>query len=258
MIATTLLSALLILSQTVLASSPIDKLPQSREEVLKLGELSWDTGVLGTILIAVGIFLTFFGRKYFKAFLGAAGFFAAALLGLFILFFIHEVIYPFTSYARWIIYGGSVVMGALGAAAAVMLWKVGVFAAAGMGGFWLGTFLMSLKAGGLIENYIGRNIFITITTIAALVAVFFFESLILIVASAVTGAHALVIGVDCFVNWGFKLFLLSLVIQDRMLMFDSLGWEIYSMLAAVLGLAVIGTVVQLLFTNKESTFGRGD
>lgn len=231
--------------------------PKTKEEILQVAKLSWSTGLLGTVLIAVGVLLCFFGRRFFKFFLAAAGFLSGGLLSFLILIKFEEW-FTFASmqdHAYTIIVAVSVVIGLLGAVLCLFLWRVGVYALAGAGGFFLATWLMTLRGGSLIPHQIGRDVFIVLVAIACMIAAFFLETIVVVAASAIAGSNAIVIGLDCFINWGYKVLVLACFASKRIII-DGLTWQMWVSVAAVVVFAVIGAVVQ--FLNPAKGYGRGD
>lgn len=74
------------------------------------------------------------------------------------------------------------------------------------GGFCLGWFLLALRKGGLVRDTGPRWAILGSFTLAALVAAFVPKAheYVLLVASALVGATAFTLGVDCFTRAGLK------------------------------------------------------
>lgn len=74
------------------------------------------------------------------------------------------------------------------------------------GGFCLGWFLLALRKGGLVRDTGPRWAILGSFTLAALVAAFIPKAheYVLLVASALVGATAFTLGVDCFTRAGLK------------------------------------------------------
>lgn len=252
--------SLLFIFFSSLVSADLDSYPVLNDWKLlhEWASLTVTTGVIGVILIFLGILLTFSGKRFFKLFTGASGFLALGLATAVILYEI-DTWFSFGPYRKWVVYGGAVVMGLAGASICLTMWKLGVYAMAGLGGYFLGTWLMTLKVGGVISNELGRDVFLAICIAACSIAVIFFEGLVIVASSAIVGGNALVIGTDCFLDWGYNVVLLSMWMTSEIII-PSYDAYLYAEIAAVLGLAVVGMVVQWVSGAKSGKegFGRAD
>jgi hypothetical protein len=219
--------------------------------------ITWDTYVIGIVLVAIGILLTFSGKRFFKIFLGCSGFLAGALLAVNLLAIFENLIYTFEE-PKWIYICFAGVLGLLAAALCFFLWEIGVLACAGFGGYSLAIWIMSMQAGGVIEGYISRGAFITAVTVMAIILAWFFDNIAIIIASALAGALSIVVGFDCFVNWGFIAVLTNIVLPGHFAKLASLDIYCYIEIAAVAVLAVLGLVVQFLTGGKGKGYSRSD
>lgn len=224
--------------------------PTTVDEVTGL-VLNLETGVIGAILMAIGILLTFSGKRFFKVFLALVGFCVGALLACISISFFHTL-FDF-SHSSTVTYIIAIVCGLILAGVAVMMWKLGVYAAAGLGGYTLMVYILSLKVGGLIEGHISRDLALCLAVIAAVVAAMFLEDIIIAVASAAFGSVAAMSGLDCFLNTGFRAQIYDQAIGMSFKL-PKLTGNIYYMFAGTGALAVCGVVVQLL--NPSKGYGR--
>lgn len=220
-------------------------------------DITWDTYVIGIVLVAIGILLTFSGKRFFKIFLGCSGFLAGALLAVNLLAIFESLIYTFQE-PKWIYICFAGVVGLLAAALCFFLWEIGVLACAGFGGYSLAIWIMSMKAGGTIEGYISRGAFIAAVTVMAIILAWFFDNIAIIIASALAGALTIVVGFDCFVNWGLMAVLTNIVLPGHFAKLASLDIYCYIEIAAVAVLAVLGLVVQFLTGGKGKGYSRSD
>src|SRR5690349_11835857 len=62
-------------------------------EAISWAENAWSSGILGVVLITLGLFLTFAGKRWFKIFLGASGFLTFGVLGWSLVAFVNEMIF---------------------------------------------------------------------------------------------------------------------------------------------------------------------
>ncbi|KAI9358895.1 hypothetical protein DFJ73DRAFT_793904 [Zopfochytrium polystomum] len=193
------------------------------------------TGIGAAILIATGIALVFFGHRIFKA-----------------------VLFIAVEYKTGNLFAGGgdhrdliylivcLVAGFAGGFLMMCLWKLGLAVIGALLGFVLATIILSFVSGGTISSGIGRSIFILLMTLAFSILIQFFERPLLILATAATGAFALVVGLDIFVGTGFT---------DAAHTFLSgsgtftVTWKTFLMMALFLLLTVIGSVA--FFRDSE-------
>lgn len=239
----------MILSVALCKSEPPVTAP-STGEALALADHAWTSGILGVILITLGTFLTFTGKRFFKLFLGVSGFLTFGVLGLNLVTWVHEVIFtiPHAFYVFWTI---AILCGALGAWLCFTMWEIGVLAAAGFGGYSLGVWVMSMKTGLLIEGYMTRSVFLTVCSCAAIAFAWFFDEVAIVVASAISGSMCLVVGVDCFLKWGLAQVLLAMMLQREFGMLAKVDTFVRIELAAVAVLAIMGALVQFLTGSSK-------
>lgn len=237
-----------MLSVALCTQTPPSAPPSS--EVLAWADHAWSSGILGVILITLGSFLTFTGKRFFKIFLGVSGFLTFGVLGLNLVTWVHEVLFtlPYAFYVFWTV---AIICGALGAWLCFTMWEIGVLAAAGFGGYSLGVWVMSMKTGLLIEGYMTRSVFLTICSCAAVAFAWFFDEVAIVIASSISGSMCLVVGVDCFLRWGLAQVLLAMMLQREFGALAKVSMYVYIELAAVAVLAIIGALVQFLSGSSK-------
>lgn len=212
---------------------------------------SLEDSTIAVLLITLGLFFCFMGKRVFKPFLVIAGFAAGVLLAVFGLSWFDYVIGPaHRNLISWIII---VVCGLLVAGACLYAWRIGVYAAAGLGGAALAVFVLSLKAGGVIENFMGRQATIIAFSALAIVAAIFLEDVAIVAATAISGALAATVGADFFLKTGFAVQVWDMI-YHRTFTLSHFDNSMYYMFVATLILAVLGAVAQLLLPTKG--FGR--
>lgn len=227
---------------------------ETPEDVL---HITWDMRVFGVLFLAIGFLLTFSGKRFFKVFLGCSGFLAFAILAVTLLSLFESNIYVFES-PKWIYISFAGISGLLGAALCVFLWEIGILACAGFGGYSLAIWIMSMKAGGAIESFIGRGAFVAAVTVIAIIFAWFFDNIAIIIASALAGALSIVVGFDCFVNWGLMAVILNIIVPGNFAKLKHLDTYCYLEIAAVAVLAVLGLVIQFLNGSKGKGYTRSD
>ncbi|KAJ1654446.1 hypothetical protein IWQ61_005630 [Dispira simplex] len=198
--------------------------------------------IAGIILIIVGFLFCFFGRRLFKVVLFLAGFCVVGLLVLLACFRIrppHE-----DENTRTILYYvAGIIFGIIGGALCVCFWFVGLALIGVLGGFAIALWLLSLKSGGLITSTWGQVLLIVLCCIAGLILIFFLEKHILIIATAIWGAYAMMIGIDSFAHTGFRKHLSAIFNGDHGLSYET-NPRVYAMIGSLVALALIGILVQ--------------
>ena len=214
-----------------------------------LSGMTIEKTAFGVIFAALGAYLCFAGKRFFKVFLALIGFAAAGLLTLQGLLYL-DGIWDFGDNRKLIYLTVTGICGLIGGAVGMLAWRIGVYACAGAGGYMAGTWLMATIAS--ITNHVSRQTFLVITTIAAIVLVTFFDELVVKLASAILGAALLASGLDCFLETGYNELLLT-VMYERVPP-ESLSKEQYGMLGGVAVVAALGFLVQSIYGGRG--FGR--
>ncbi|KAJ1954653.1 hypothetical protein GGI12_005742, partial [Dipsacomyces acuminosporus] len=209
----------------------------------KHGGISASGIVAGVILLIVGLFFNYLGVKIIKLLIFLTGF---CVIGGLVLYAEYKIRPPRQDEkGRAIGYlVGAGVLGLLGGALLIFLYKVGIALLGGLGGFAIASWILSLKSGGLIPSEGGRIGFIIGFVVLGIVAILFLERPAIIVASSIWGAYALFIGIDCFARTGF---------QDATLTFlktpgakFTVTPKVYGMIAGMAVSAVLGIIIQFI------------
>ncbi|KAJ1955786.1 hypothetical protein EC988_001692 [Linderina pennispora] len=214
----------------------------------KHGALTASGIVAGIVLIVIGVFFTFFGRKLVKVLIFLAGFCVVGGLTIYLEYKIRapredektrEIVY--------LVVGG--VLGLIAGGLLLCLYKVGIAFVGGLGGFALATWILSMKSGSLITSEAGRIVFIVVLIVIGMLLALFLEKPAIIVASAVWGSYALFVGIDCFAKTGF---------QDTATTFLSApgatyetSAKVYGMIAGMAVTAVVGIGVQFAINRDR-------
>ncbi|CDU23805.1 uncharacterized protein SPSC_02434 [Sporisorium scitamineum] len=177
-------------------------------------------GVLGVILIIVGLPMAFYGHRNRWSSYFLSGFFALALICISIILKVgvEPAVNPPSKAIRGLFLVAAVIAGAVGGIISIVFWRSAGLFACGLGGFFFGLFLQAVRSGGLI-----RPVGLRFILYVGLYAVFFtascierIHSLVLAFSTAIIGATALTLGIDCYSTQGLKEFYV------RNLGFDSL------------------------------------
>lgn len=177
-------------------------------------------GVLGAILIVTGLPMGFYGHRNRWSSYFLAGFFALALICISIILKVgvEPAVNPPSKAIRGLFLVAAMVAGAVGGIISIVFWRGAGLFACGLGGFFFGLFLQAVRPGGLIRSvglryilYIGLYaVFFTVSCIERV------HALTLALATAIIGATAVTLGIDCYSTQGLKEFYV------RNLGFDSL------------------------------------
>ena len=249
----TLLSLLLMMANYAMGHN-LPKPPSGLQDILDMTKLSLTSGLLGSILIYAGLLMCFVGKRFFKLFLSVVGMAGGSIIGFIIMAHVRDwgVAIPNEVTITYVVAG---IMGLVVAAVCLYVWKIGVYVGAGLGGYALITYILSLQVGGIIENQIGRQGALVIGVALGLLAAMFLEDLAISIASSFAGALSTMYGLDCFLNTGFRAQIYDQAIK-RTFIIPTMTGEMYMMFAGTLGLAVLGVVVQLLSSSSKG-YGRG-
>ncbi|RKP33665.1 hypothetical protein BJ085DRAFT_39907 [Dimargaris cristalligena] len=198
--------------------------------------------IAGILLIIIGFMFCFFGRRLFKVVLFLAGF---CVLGLLVLLACFRIRPPREDEnTRAILYYvAAIIGGIIGGCISVCVWFIGLALIGGLGGFTLSVWLLSLKDGGLITSTWGRVLLMVLLIIAGMIAIFFLEKHVLIIATALWGAYAMMIGIDSFAKTGFREQLSAFFSGDTAAVYQT-NAKVYAMIGSTIALALIGAIVQ--------------
>ncbi|KAK9710781.1 hypothetical protein K7432_008206 [Basidiobolus ranarum] len=198
------------------------------------------TSIIAVVMIIMGFFFCFFGHRFFKVIIFLAGF---VVVGFIAYVICYEISAPDTSTKSTIYLVVAIVAGIIGGFLFMCIWKLGIAAIGALGGFSLGMFILSLGNGMLISSKTGRIIFIVAFVIVGIVAIFFFEKHVVIIATAIAGAYMFIVGIDYFIGTGFTQHLIAFLNGQGESFYHTNG-KIYAMLASMAVMAIIGAVVQ--------------
>uniref|UniRef100_V5EW90 TM7S3/TM198-like domain-containing protein n=1 Tax=Kalmanozyma brasiliensis (strain GHG001) TaxID=1365824 RepID=V5EW90_KALBG len=164
--------------------------------------------------------MAFYGHRNRWSSYFLAGFFALALICISIILKVgvEPAINPPSKAIRGLFLVAALVAGVVGGIISIVFWRGAGLLACGLGGFFFGLFLQAVRPGGLI-----RPVGLRFILYAGFYAVFFtiscverVHTLTLALSTAIIGATAVTLGIDCFSTQGLKEFYV------RNLGFDSL------------------------------------
>ncbi|PVU85593.1 hypothetical protein BB559_006928 [Furculomyces boomerangus] len=233
------LASLVVVSAVGIEDASID--------IAKNGSLTASGITAGVILIVLGTMFLFFGRKLVKITIFFGGFF---LFGILFLIVAYRIRAPLDGEnTRAMIYlVVAIVVGLIGGALALWLFKLGLFILGGLGGFALAAYIMNWSSTGLFSQNWVRIVFIVAFVIVGGLLVLFFERPAIIISTSIYGSYALFVGIDCFAKTGFKESVASALSKTVNPVKNTLS--VYGMLAGTIVLAIIGALVQFKTTKN--------
>ncbi|ORX94155.1 hypothetical protein K493DRAFT_337924 [Basidiobolus meristosporus CBS 931.73] len=218
----------LLFSNSVLAQSAVDH------------AITPQTSIIAIVMIIVGFFFCFFGHRFFKVIIFLAGF---VVVGFIAYVICYEISRPDTSTKSTIYLVVAIVAGIVGGCLFMCIWKLGIAAIGALGGFALAMFILSFGNNMLISSKTGGIIFVIVFVVVGIIAIFFLEKHVVIIATAIAGAYMFIVGIDYFIRTGFTEHLIAFLNgYDRS--FYHTNGKIYAMLASLAVMALIGIVVQ--------------
>lgn len=203
--------------------------------------------IFGILALVIGLLFTFFGRYLFRTVIFIAGFYFFALLTFTIL--VNAEPMSADGKSQWgsnrtaIYFGTCFSIGLVGGLLLSWLWRVGLFILGCLGGFFLAMTIAMAPF-----DTIGRNVFIAILTIFGGFLALFLEHHVIIVSTAIAGAFSFAFGVDCFANTGFRQSTYAILNGKPMLVLNN---QTYALIGCMVGIAVLGIIVQYLITAKN-------
>ncbi|KAF8605192.1 hypothetical protein BDV93DRAFT_75890 [Ceratobasidium sp. AG-I] len=167
-------------------------------------------GVLGALLILTGLPTAFWGHKNRWSSFFLIGFYTLSLttIVLILKFGVLDAINPPKSTVRGMFLLASAVAGIVGGGLSIFFWKHTKYFIGAWGGFALALWIQCFKAGGLIQQVGYRWIFYVGCAVLGFVLCTIprIHYNVLLVATAVVGGSATILGVDCFTTAGLKEF----------------------------------------------------
>jgi hypothetical protein len=235
-------------------TTPDTSLPLDLGSFFATGKLTISNSIFGAVMIIIGLLLSFAGKRFFKVFLSLVGLVAGATLGFITMGFIGRqqlVVIPNFTMITYVVMG---VLGLLAAACFLYLWKLGVYAGSGLGGYFLVLYINGLKEGGLIPNFAGRQTALIIGIGLGVLGAMFLEDVAIALASSMVGSLVAVLGLDVFVQTNFRQQILEQAMWGSFRMPAFTG-SMYYMFGLTVALAVSGIVFQLVFPRTKG-YGR--
>ncbi|KAL1920916.1 uncharacterized protein VTP21DRAFT_11551 [Calcarisporiella thermophila] len=220
---------------------PLDKRQQQQQQPPPVltgnnSPLPVPIGIGGVVLICVGIYLCFFGYRFFKLTMFMIGLYTVSNLAA-----IGLLNSPAAGNPSLIL-AVSLIVGAIAGLILCCCWHFGVYVLGGLAGYTVAMYLLAFKANGLIESSTGRGIFIAVFVLAGILLVIFLERPVVATATAFLGAFAFFLGVDFFARTGFADAVHSFLTGGK---FEFSGGRVYGILVGVAIMFLIGLGVQL-------------
>jgi len=224
------------------------------------GKLTPHEIAAGIILIVTGLIFCFFGRRVYRLTLFLIGFYIGTIIAMVALTngeptggFGSKNITSQTVILIVSLAVGFVVGLIFMCCSTVAIWFLGALA-----GYTFALFLLATKSDGLIQNKAGRIVFIIVLTILGLLLACFFKNTLIIIATAIIGAYAIILGIDLFAKTGFAQSIRSFMVGGNHNIPDyNTNTKVYLMLAGMIGFFIVGSLFQFRY-HRKSHFGPGD
>lgn len=211
--------------------------------------------IAGVACIIVGLFLAFFGFRFFRPILFLVGFISFGLVTYIICINVSPIT-PEDTTKRVIYLVLIIVLGLIGGILMAIFWRVALFLVGLLGGFFLSMFILSLAPNGLIPEPLFRSIFIVLLSIICSFLIFKFERPVVIISTAIIGAFLFILGVDLFAHAGFSDIVTQALSSTGSY---SASGRTYGMIAGLAITAILGMIVQFslfkgLFRRDKSAY----
>ncbi|CAE6480195.1 unnamed protein product [Rhizoctonia solani] len=212
-------------------------------------------GVLGALLILTGLPTAFWGHKNRWSSFFLIGWYTLALttIVLILKFGVLDAINPPSKAVRGMFLLASAVAGVVGGGLGIFFWKHTKYFIGAWGGFALALWIQCFREGGLIRQIAYRWIFYVGCAVVGFILCTIpkIHYNILLISTAVVGASATILGVDCFSTAGLKEFYVwNLGFMRMFPVFYDIGmpYPLYQTMQIELGLiaavALMGGAVQ--------------
>ncbi|KAJ1310942.1 hypothetical protein OPQ81_009454 [Rhizoctonia solani] len=169
-------------------------------------------GVLGALLILTGLPTAFWGHKNRWSSFFLIGFYTLALttIVLILKFGVLDAVNPPSKAVRGMFLLASAVAGVVGGGLAIFFWQGARYFIGAWGGFALALWIQCFREGGLIRQMAYRWIFYVGCAVVGflLCTIPKIHYNILLISTALVGASATILGVDCYTTAGLKEFYL--------------------------------------------------
>ncbi|KAG8681523.1 hypothetical protein FRC08_015577, partial [Ceratobasidium sp. 394] len=167
-------------------------------------------GVLGALLILTGLPTAFWGHKNRWSSFFLMGFYTLALttIVLILKFGVLDAINPPSRVVRGMFLLASAVAGIIGGGLSIFFWKHTKYFIGAWGGFALALWIQCFREGGVIRPVGFRWIFYVACAVVGFILCTIpkIHYNILLISTALVGATATILGVDCFTTAGLKEF----------------------------------------------------
>ncbi|KAL5640828.1 hypothetical protein ACGC1H_001348 [Rhizoctonia solani] len=212
-------------------------------------------GVLGALLILTGLPTAFWGHKNRWSSFFLIGFYTLALttIVLILKFGVLDAINPPSKAVRGMFLLASAVAGVMGGGLSIFFWKHTKYFIGAWGGFALALWIQCFREGGLIRQIAYRWIFYVGCAVVGFILCTIpkIHYNILLISTAIVGASATILGVDCYTTAGLKEFYVwNLGFMRLFPVFYNIGmpYPLYQTMQIELGLiaavALMGGAVQ--------------
>lgn len=226
-------------------------------EETKEDELPWEPtitpalGIAGVFLIVLGSIYALIGVKsrWVQIFL-STGFLASTATAALVEYVMHP---PLTNALQGGFFVAIFMTGVVFGAGALVFKEFTEGFGCLLGGFTFSMWLLTLKAGGLITNQVGKGVFIGIFCLLAWALSFssYTRPYALIGSTSFSGATAFILGIDCFTRAGMKEFWFYIwELNDDLFPLDTKTFPLTRGMRVEIAVLVIGTIIGVLSQIK--------
>ncbi|PVZ97050.1 hypothetical protein BB558_007018 [Smittium angustum] len=231
-----------------LALGGSSKINYANIDITKNGSLTASGITAGVILMILGTIFLFYGRKLVKITIFFGGFFFLSIFCLVLTYWIRAPLNGENT--RALIYVVlSIVLGLLGGALALWLYKINLLIIGVLGGFSLAVYIMNWSSTGFFSNNWAKIIFIIAFMIVGGLLVVFLERPAIIGSTSTYGSYSIFVGIDCFTRTGFKESIISVFRKTTNPVKNTPS--MYGMLVGTIIFAIIGATIQFKITSKS-------
>jgi hypothetical protein len=200
--------------------------------------------ILGVILIVLGLFLCFFGYRFFHITMFIIGFYFFANVT-----YIAMANAGVTSNTLLLVI--SIVVGIIGGLIVVCCSRLGAALLGALAGYVLALWILAWGHNGTLTTHEGQAILIIVLAVVGFILGFIFLRHTVIFGSALVGSYSTMIGIDMFAHTGFAQSA-ELFVNSNSQFEYNLTWEIYLMLAAFIVLFLLGVAFQWGFHRSRA------
>lgn len=249
-----LLSMLAWMGQYVLAA-PIGSIDDNSASFQFLGhDITVQGIVFSVVLFISGLYLCFVGGVYQNFTMFIVGFYLGSTVAMIVLTNVQEKL---GTNGDTILLVVSIIVGILTGGLLCCCFFLAVYMLGILLGLAAASWLLSWSTNGLIQSEWGRAILFVCFAIAGLLLMVFFERLMFVIATSFIGSFAIFLGIDVYAKTGLLELVQSMYRARSLDLVIEATPQLRGMLGGVLGLTIVGALVQWALIRRDSAVYRG-